>query len=148
MATLSLVTSWTLFGTKLGKVLAPPSVVTQEFACRHDVKPMRHLIALNSLNFSKVTDLYARWEYAAKQTKKVAALHALKIKTHSAGIACEGGTEEVSTRRAFTNISELVDGMRVWHYKRGEGTLIWHFEVGREDKQYPHHKLVTQMKRL
>ena len=98
---------------------------------------MRHLIALNSLNFSKVTDLYARWEYAAKQTKKVAALHALKIKTHSAGIACEGGTEEVSTRRAFTNISELVDGMRVWHYKRGEGMLVWHFEVGREDKQYP-----------
>ena len=71
------------------------------------------------------------------RTKKVAALHALKIKTHSAGIACEGGTEEVSTRRAFTNISELVDGLRVWHYKRGKGMLVWHFEVGREDKQYP-----------
>ena len=104
---------------------------------------------LKSRLFMQVTDLYVRWEYAAKQAKKVAALLVLKKKATPAGSVLEADAAEmVSTRRAITDISELVDGARVWHYKRGEGVLFWRFEVGREDKQYPHHKLVTQMKRL
>ena len=79
--------------------------------------------------FAKATQLYACWEYVAKQTKKIAALRALQTDTQS---QCH----LVPRRQAVSKISDLVDGARVWHYSRGEGTLFWRFEIGREDKQY------------
>ena len=87
--------------------------------------------------FAKVAELYARWEYAAKQQKKVAALEILRMKVDLAGTMLEcDAADVVSTRQAVADVSELVDGARVWHYKRGEGVLFWRFEVGREAKQY------------
>ena len=68
--------------------------------------------------FAKVAELYLRWEYEAKQKKKIAVLFVLKVKEAPSGNVLAKGM--VSTRRAVTDVSELVDGARVWHYQRGE----------------------------
>ena len=124
-----------------------------------------HVHRMFGTKFAKVTELYVRWEYAggcacectlvctftcafclvvaAKQTKKIAALNVLLKRQKPAGSVLEC---DVSERRAVSDISELVDGARVWHYRRGEGTLVWRFEVGREDKQHLQHGLTIQIK--
>ena len=96
-----------------------------------DPKP---ILLLSGAKFTKVVELYSRWKYQAKQKKKIEALSIVLIANETPGNVSE--TEMVSTRRAVTDVSELVDGARIWHCQRGEGTLVWWFDVGREDKQY------------
>ena len=95
--------------------------------CVHEATELSRLLphCLKSRLFMQVTDLYVRWEYAAKQAKKVAALLVLKKKATPAGSVLEADAAEmVSTRRAITDISELVDGARVALQARRGGAVL------------------------